>query len=74
MTIAVDSDQFLDLLEREVFHRDSRSARLIYRDNAGQTQKNDDYHMTKADKRAGWILLGVFTFFVIVEIANGGDF
>jgi len=54
--------------------RDSRSARLIYRDNAGQTQKNDDYHMTKADKRAGWILLGVFTFFVIVEIANGGDF
>jgi len=54
--------------------RDSGSGRLIYRDNAGKTQKTDGYHMTKADKRAGWILLGVFTFFVVVEIANGDDF
>jgi hypothetical protein len=54
--------------------RDSRSARLIYRDNASKTQKNDDYHMTKADKRAGWILLGVLAFYVVVGIANVRDF
>ena len=54
--------------------RDGRSARLIYRDNAAKTQTNDDYHMTKADKRAGWILLGVLAFFMVVQIANADNF
>ena len=46
----------------------SRNARLIYRDNSGE------HHPNREDKKAGWILLGVFALFVGSEIANGGDF
>jgi len=45
-----------------------RNARLIYRDNS------EEHHPNSADKKAGWILLGVFAFFIGAEIANGGDF
>lgn len=46
----------------------TRNATLIYRDNG------EEHHPNRADKRAGWILLGFFAFFVTAEIANGGDF
>jgi len=46
----------------------SRNATLIYRDNG------EGHHPNRADKRAGWILLGFLALFVGVEIANGGDF
>jgi hypothetical protein len=46
----------------------SRNAILIYRDNG------EEHHPNRADKRAGWILLGFLAFFVGAEIANGGDF
>lgn len=45
----------------------SRNATLIYRDN-------EEHHPNRADKKAGWILLGFLALFVGVEIANGGDF
>lgn len=46
----------------------SGNATLIYRDNG------EEHHPNRADKKAGWILLGFLAFFVGVEIANGGDF
>lgn len=46
----------------------SRNATLIYRDNG------EEHHPNRADKKAGWILLGFLAFFVGAEIANGGDF
>ena len=45
-----------------------RNARLIYRNDS------EEHHPNRADKKAGWILLGVFAFFIGAEIANGGDF
>lgn len=45
-----------------------RNARLIYRDNS------EEHHPNRADKKAGWILLGVFALFIGAEIANDGDF
>src|SRR5882724_7784611 len=37
-----------------------RSTALIYNDAASNQKKDDgEYHMTKGDKRAGWILLGL---------------
>jgi hypothetical protein len=45
-----------------------KNARLIYRDNG------EDHHPNRADKRAGWILLGFLALFVGVEIANDGEF
>jgi hypothetical protein len=37
-----------------------RSGVLIYNDAAANQKKDDgEYHMTRADKRAGWILLGL---------------
>ena len=45
-----------------------RNARLIYRDDSKEHLPN------RADKKAGWILLGVFGLFIGSEIANGGDF
>jgi hypothetical protein len=43
-----------------------RTRGLIYQDAAADQKKDDgDYHMTRADKRAGWILLG----FLILEVA-----
>ena len=52
-----------------------RNSALIYHD-ASSNQKKDsgEYHMTKGDKRAGWILLGVLVLGVVVMIANDGDF
>ena len=49
-----------------------RNSALIYHD-ARSTQKQDsgEYHMTKGDKRAGWILLGVLVVEVLATIANG---
>ena len=46
----------------------SRNATMIYRDNG------EEHHPNRADKKAGWILLGFLAFFVGAEIANGGDF
>jgi hypothetical protein len=38
-----------------------RTRGLIYADTAAKQKKDDgEYHMTRADKRAGWILLGFF--------------
>jgi hypothetical protein len=45
-----------------------RNARLIYRNDS------EEHHPNRADKKAGWILLGVFALFIGAEIANGGDF
>ncbi len=39
---------------------------LIYNDATANQKKDDgEYHMTRADKRAGWILLGFF----VLEVA-----
>ncbi len=46
----------------------SRNARLIYRNNT------EDTHPNRADKKAGWILLGFFAFEMGVMIANDGNF
>ncbi|PYS64624.1 MAG: hypothetical protein DMF74_06375 [Acidobacteria bacterium] len=46
----------------------SRNARLIYHDDS------KEHHPNRADKKAGWILLGVFALFIGAEIANDGDF
>ena len=47
--------------------RSRRTKGLIY-NGAAVNQKKDDgeYHMTRADKRAGWILLGVFVLEAII--------
>jgi hypothetical protein len=43
-----------------------RTKGLIYNDAAANQNKDDgEYHMTRADKRAGWILLG----FLVLEVA-----
>jgi hypothetical protein len=43
-----------------------RTKGLIYNDAAANQKKDDgEYHMTRADKRAGWILLG----FLVLEVA-----
>jgi hypothetical protein len=40
-----------------------RTKGLIYNDATANQKKDDgEYHMTRADKRAGWILLGLFVF------------
>ena len=52
-----------------------RNSTVIYHDDTSNQKKDSgDYHMTKGDKRAGWILLGVLVVEVIATIANGGDF
>ena len=44
-----------------------RTKGLIYNDAAANQKKDDgEYHMTRADKRAGWILLGVFVLEAII--------
>ena len=44
-----------------------RTKGLIYNDATANQKKDDgEYHMTKADKRAGWILLGVFVFWAAI--------
>ncbi len=45
----------------------SKNARLIYHDDT-------EHHPNRADKKAGWIMLGVLAFWIGVEIANDGDF
>ena len=44
-----------------------RTKGLIYNDATANQKKDDDgeYHMTRADKRAGWILLG----FLVLQAA-----
>ena len=48
-----------------------RTKGLIYND-ATPNQKKDDgeYHMTRADKRAGWILLGLFVFWGAIIVSE----
>jgi hypothetical protein len=48
-----------------------RRAGLIYND-AAANQKNDDgeYHMTRGDKTAGWILLGAVVLATIVILSQ----
>jgi len=48
-----------------------RNGGLIYDDAAANQKKNDDdYHMTKGDKRAGWILLGMLVLITVATIAS----
>lgn len=48
-----------------------RSSTLIYNDAASNQKKDDgEYHMTRADKRAGWILLGVAVLGTIIMISQ----
>jgi hypothetical protein len=48
-----------------------RTKGLIYNDAKANQKKDDgEYHMTRADKRAGWILLGLFVFWGAI-IASG---
>ena len=48
-----------------------RNGGLIYNDAAANQKKNDDdYHMTKGDKRAGWILLGMLVLITVATIAS----
>jgi hypothetical protein len=48
-----------------------RGGALIYNDAASNQKKDDgEYHMTKGDKRAGWILLGLLVFYAIGTIAG----
>jgi hypothetical protein len=49
-----------------VFGRTTRNSTLIYRDSG------EEHHPNRADKRAGWIMLGVLAFYVGVLIANSG--
>jgi hypothetical protein len=44
-----------------------RTKGLIYNDVTSNQKKDDgDYHMTKADKRAGWILLGLLVLTAVI--------
>jgi hypothetical protein len=56
--------------------QDPRSIALIYNNNAANqpNKKSGDYHVTKGDKIAGWILLGWFAAMAAIEISNDGDF
>ncbi|MGH9874285.1 MAG: hypothetical protein ACRD9S_17675 [Pyrinomonadaceae bacterium] len=48
-----------------------RNGALIYNDAASNQKKDDgEYHMTKGDKRAGWILLGLLVLGGIGQIAQ----
>ena len=48
-----------------------RSGALIYNDAAPNQKKDDgEYHMTKGDKRVGWILLGLLVLGGIGQIAQ----
>ena len=45
-----------------------RTRGLIYADAAADQKDDDEYHMTRADKRAGWILLGFFVLETIILV------
>ena len=48
-----------------------RTKALIYNDAASNQKKDDgEYHMTRADKRAGWILLGFFVLEAAIIISQ----
>ena len=48
-----------------------RTKGLIYKDAAANQKKDDvEYHMTRADKRAGWILLGFFVLQAAIIISQ----
>jgi hypothetical protein len=47
--------------------RTTRNSTLIYRDTG------EEHHPNRADKRAGWIMLGVLGFYLVVLIANSRD-
>ena len=48
-----------------------RNRGLIYNDAAANEKKDDgEYHMTKGDKRAGWILLGALVLITVATIAS----
>jgi len=48
-----------------------RTKGLIYNDAAPNQKKDDgEYHMTRADKRAGWILLGFFVLQAAIIISQ----
>ncbi|HKB66916.1 MAG TPA: hypothetical protein VKC61_13755 [Pyrinomonadaceae bacterium] len=48
-----------------------RTKGLIYNDaTANQKKDGGEYHMTRADKRAGWILLGLFVFWGALIISG----
>jgi hypothetical protein len=48
-----------------------RTKGLIYNDAAPNQKKDDgEYHMTRADKRAGWILLGLFVLWGAIIVSE----
>ena len=48
-----------------------RTKGLIYNDAAANQKKDDgEYHMTRADKRAGWILLGLFVLWGAIIVSE----
>ena len=48
-----------------------RTKGLIYNDAAANQKKDDgEYHMTRADKRAGWILLGLLVMEAAIMISQ----
>jgi hypothetical protein len=50
----------------------ARRSRLIYNDAATNQQKDDeDDHPNRADKRAGWILLGLLVLSTIAMASDG---
>lgn len=51
-------------------------ASLVYNNNMrNQADQSDgDYHMTKGDRTAGYILLGLVVVYTIITIASGGAF
>jgi hypothetical protein len=69
---AAKSDQRTDRATSEaplVLSR--RTKGLIYNDATANQKKDDgEYHMTRADKRAGWILLGVFVFWGAILVSD----
>jgi hypothetical protein len=62
------ADQKTDRRSSDVALVLSRRTRgQIYNDATANQKKDDgEYHMTRADKRAGWILLGVFVLEAII--------
>ena len=49
-----------------------RNSTLIYSDaSSDQKKDNGEYHMTKGDKRAGWILLGLLVLNAVTIMQDG---
>jgi len=48
-----------------------RTKGWVYNEGAANQKKDDgEYHMTRADKRAGWILLGLFVLWGAIIVSD----